>query len=131
MPLSSRVVGYYLEGEPKTITRRVRRIVQEALKKPPRGLQRATACRLIQTQQVARAVQQEVSLTGRLGMQKKRIPEERRQDRMAEFVETSESDEGGEEARPPAKKKQPYERQRWKFKQHIKPCARRLWLACS
>ena len=37
MPPSSRVVGYYLNGEPKTITRRVRRIVREALKEAASG----------------------------------------------------------------------------------------------
>ena len=37
MPLSSRVVGYYLEGEPKTIMRRVRRIVREALEEAASG----------------------------------------------------------------------------------------------
>ena len=37
MPLSFPVMGYYLEGEPKTITRRVSRIVREALKEAASG----------------------------------------------------------------------------------------------
>ena len=105
MPLSSRVVGYYLEGELKTITRRVKRIVREALKEAASG---TSTSNCVQTNPNAAsgasgAARSVIDRQTRYA--KKRTPEERRQDRMAEFEETSESDDGGEEAGPPAKKK--------------------------
>ena len=105
MPLSFRVMGYYLEGEPKTITKRVRRIVREALKEAASGTSTSNCVQTNPnaasgTSGAARSV-----IDRQTRYAKKRTPEERRQDRMAEFVKSSESEEGGEEAGPPAKKK--------------------------
>ena len=53
----------------------------------------------------ARSVIDRQTRYARKKKERKHTPEERRQDRMAEFVETSESGEGGKEEGPPAKKK--------------------------
>lgn len=104
LPLSSRVVQYYLDSQSNTAIRRIKRIVRESFKEATsKGTDKQPRVR----NETDAAVEE--GLNNQMRYAQKRTPAERKQDKMAHFVDSDELESEVEteeaEAENPRRKK--------------------------
>ena len=103
MPLSSRVVGYYLERDEATVIRRIKRIIREEMKEAARMTINNES---VNRTRAPNAESGSLTFRRQLKYAKRRTPEERREAKLLEHIADTNSDEDVEEtqAAPPKKK---------------------------
>lgn len=115
LPLSSRLVEYYMTSEETTAIRRLKRIVREGLK------EESTATNTEQVEETSSKTISKEIITKKLKYATKRTPEERRKAKMQEF-EDSDNTEGEDECEPKKKKQTVKEVTFEAQKAHTKMC---------